>query len=337
MKKRFLVIISAVLALSGQAVAQPKSIKPVKSVNADKSNPKLNATVLKQNQKNQMSTEKPPVVHNEIITSDNIQGFLETENGLLYRFERKGNSQQAAKENDLALLHVQFYMGDSLIFDTKKINGNQPVPEHIKAPVHRGDVKEGIMMMKPGDVAIFKTTLEEFAAQNKNPIPPYVKNGKYATWKIEMTDIKTKEEIKAEEEKLILQEEEEIKAYLSKNKLKGERLPSGVYIVTHQEGTGPNPKAGQKVSVNYTGKLMDGKVFDSNIDPKFNHVTPFEFKVGNGKVIKGWDAGFLSMQKGQKATLYIPSSLAYGKNSPTPAIPANSILVFDVELLDIIE
>ncbi|MBX9449345.1 MAG: FKBP-type peptidyl-prolyl cis-trans isomerase [Taibaiella sp.] len=107
--------------------------------------------------------------------------------------------------------------------------------------------------------------------------------------------------------------------------------------MTHQEGTGPNPKAGQKVSVNYTGKLMDGKVFDSNIDPKFNHVTPFEFKVGNGKVIKGWDAGFLSMQKGQKATLYIPSSLAYGKNSPTPAIPANSILVFDVELLDIIE
>ena len=95
---------------------------------------------------------------------------------------------------------------------------------------------------------------------------------------------------------------------------------------------------GDKVSVNYTGKTMDGKAFDSNVDPQFQHVQPFEFTVGQGMVIKGWDEGFTIFKKGSKGTLYIPSPLAYGANSPDPSrIPVNGILIFDVELLDVIQ
>jgi FKBP-type peptidyl-prolyl cis-trans isomerase len=86
--------------------------------------------------------------------------------------------------------------------------------------------------------------------------------------------------------------------------------------------------------MNYTGMTLAGAKFDSNVDPQFNHVQPFWFNLGMGQVIKGWDEGIALMPKGSKGTLYIPSTLAYGAQSPSPLIPANSVLVFDVEVVD---
>lgn len=93
-------------------------------------------------------------------------------------------------------------------------------------------------------------------------------------------------------------------------------------------------KEGDTLVVNYTGKLDDGTVFDSNIDPKFGHVQPFEFTLGAGQVIKGWDEGFVGMKVGEKKTLVIPPEKAYGDQAVGP-IPANSTLTFDVELVGI--
>ena len=87
--------------------------------------------------------------------------------------------------------------------------------------------------------------------------------------------------------------------------------------------------------LNYTGKLMNGTLFDSNVDPKFNHVEPFSFPLGRGRVIRGWDEGIGYLKVGEKATLYIPSHMAYGANPPTDAIPPFSTLIFDVELVEI--
>lgn len=94
-------------------------------------------------------------------------------------------------------------------------------------------------------------------------------------------------------------------------------------------------KNGDTLSMNYTGRLEDGTVFDSNVDPKFGHVTPFEFTLGAGMVIAGWDEGLVGMKIGEKKTLTIPPEKAYGDRSPSPLIPANSTLIFDVEVLDI--
>lgn len=91
---------------------------------------------------------------------------------------------------------------------------------------------------------------------------------------------------------------------------------------------------GDVVSMNYTGKLVDGKVFDSNIDPKFMHVEPLEFKLGVGQVILGWDEGIVGMKIGEKKTLTIAPEKAYGARGQGP-IPPNSTLIFDVELLGI--
>jgi len=93
-------------------------------------------------------------------------------------------------------------------------------------------------------------------------------------------------------------------------------------------------KNGDTLVMNYTGRLTNGTVFDSNIDPKFKHVQPFEFKLGAGQVIAGWDEGLLGMKIGEKKTLTIPPEKGYGAGGQGP-IPPNSTLIFDVELVGI--
>ena len=94
-------------------------------------------------------------------------------------------------------------------------------------------------------------------------------------------------------------------------------------------------KVGDIISMNYTGKLVDGTAFDSNVDPKFNHVEPFTFTLGVGQVIPGWDKGIVGMEVGEKKTLSIPPEDAYGANGVGEIIPPNSTLIFDVELIAI--
>ncbi len=95
-------------------------------------------------------------------------------------------------------------------------------------------------------------------------------------------------------------------------------------------GTGPAVVAGDTVSVHYTGTLTNGQKFDSSLD----RGQPFEFSVGAGEVIKGWDQGLVGMQVGGKRKLTIPASLGYGSRS-VGTIPANSTLIFEIELLAI--
>ena len=93
-------------------------------------------------------------------------------------------------------------------------------------------------------------------------------------------------------------------------------------------------KNGDVLVMNYTGHLTNGTVFDSNVLPAFGHVEPFEFTLGAGQVIKGWDEGLLGMKIGEKKTLTIPPEKGYGSRA-VGSIPANSTLIFDVELVSI--
>lgn len=107
--------------------------------------------------------------------------------------------------------------------------------------------------------------------------------------------------------------------------------PSGLQYVDVQEGTGATPQRGQTVVVHYTGTLEDGTKFDSSRD----RGQPFQFKIGVGQVIKGWDEGVGSMKVGGRRELIIPAELGYGARGAGGVIPPNATLKFDVELLRI--
>ena len=129
-----------------------------------------------------------------------------------------------------------------------------------------------------------------------------------------------------------------IDSYLTANNLTATTTADGLNYVITTKGTGSVPTAGQSVTVNYSGFLLNtdgtlGTEFDSNTDSSFLHVTPFTFTLGEGQVIRGWDEAFALLPVGTVAQLIIPSPLAYGTTGNPPKIAPNSILVFNVTLV----
>ena len=110
------------------------------------------------------------------------------------------------------------------------------------------------------------------------------------------------------------------------------KMENGLLIEDLVVGDGAEAKDYNKVVVNYTGKLEDGSVFDSSLNPGRS---PFTFTLGAGSVIKGWDQGLKNMKVGGKRKLTIPPDLAYGANGAGSAVPPNATLIFEVELLEV--
>lgn len=249
-------------------------------------------------------------------------GPKKTPGGVEYIIHKSGSGAQL-KLGDTILLNVVQRLNDSILGTSRERNGGMPVPALISKPMMKYDLMEGLAMLHEGDSATFIIPIDSLP----EPRPPFGKKGdkikvtftvvgKFSAAKQEETDAKI------------------IKDYLTKNNLTA-TPENGVYIAVKQEGTGAQPQAGDTVSVYYTGKLLDGKVFDSNMDTsRPGPHEPIKFAVGRGFVIKGWDNGISSLKKGTKATLVIPSGLAYGLQG-NQGIPANSVLVFDVELVDV--
>ena len=135
--------------------------------------------------------------------------------------------------------------------------------------------------------------------------------------------------------------------YLKENKIKAEKSETGLRYTILKDGKGDKAKSGETVKVDYVGKVLNGAYFDTSIEAEakkqniYNRgrapYTPYQFVLGTGAVIKGWDEGILLLNKGAKARLYIPSGMAYGPRDRDNTIKANSILVFDVELVDVVK
>jgi FKBP-type peptidyl-prolyl cis-trans isomerase FkpA len=257
------------------------------------------------------------------------------ENGLKYQiFEHKDDARKA-KVGDIMSFHLVLKNGsDSTLRDTYK--EGVPVKMPLQTPPFKGSFEEGLAMLATGDSAKFMISADTLFAKMMQPMPPMIKKGSELSFTVKILSVLTQEEFQKQQSEAVGKQKtidaKVIDEYLAKNNLtaKAVKTPSGLTYVEEVAGAGASPGAGDNIKVHYTGKLLDGKVFDSSK----NSGKPIDFQVGVGMVIPGWDEGLLMMKKGGKRTLIIPSGLAYGPDGQPGAIPGNAVLVFDVELVD---
>lgn len=256
------------------------------------------------------------------------------ETGLQYHFYKDVKGTNAVPENVIKVNFQMYTSTDSLLRDTWKEAG--AITAYAQKPSYKASLEEAFLMMSAGDSAAFLINADSmFEKAIRAPMPEFIKKGSNFKFVVKMEGVYTKEEyealVKKEEAELVGKEDKTIQDYMAKNNLKGVKQPSGLYYVQTQPGTGVRAEAGKSVSVHYTGKLLNGTKFDSSVDRN----SPFDFALGQGQVIKGWDEGIALMSVGEKGLLLIPSALGYGTRGAGGSIPPNSVLIFEVELLDV--
>ena len=264
-------------------------------------------------------------------------GFTRLPSGLEYKIVKHGTGTRKPVLNDHIEMNIHLHIGDSVIFDSRKMNNNQPVPLPISEPKFKGDPMEGFMMIVAGDSAIFRLPVDSLKKTGA-PLQPWMKEGQKIEYNVSLVTVRSDEEDKKYNEEQAAKQrgidDKILQDYFASHNIKALKTASGLYYSVTTDGGNAPVRAGQKAKVLYTGKFMNGNKFDSNVDSNFHHTEPFELEVGRGRVIKGWDEGLQLLSKGTKATFYIPSTLAYGAQEQR-GIPGNSILIFDIEILDV--
>ena len=287
--------------------------------------------------------------------SSRHKGFKETEDGLFYQFHRQDESGKAPQIKDILYAHMSLSLKgkgedgkDSILFDSKKY---PDFPEAIKfiqlsESTFKGDLMEGLKMMHMGDSASFIISADSFflVSNKMDKLPPGIVAGDELIFQIGLVDIQSEQETmkrieslrsqsnteeKAMMDKMQAEEPAAIQEYLKRKNITAKPTASGLYFIETAKGNGAKVKPGQKVTMQYTGYLLNGKKFDSSFD---HDGKPFSFKLGNKEVIAGWDEGVAMMNVGSSATFVIPSILGYGSSSQGP-IPPFAPLVFEVQLM----
>lgn len=270
------------------------------------------------------------------LSSCDKTGKLETTpTGLKYMFHKRDEKGKKAKVGDILTMHIVFKNSkDSILRNT--FSEPDPLQVPLQASPFKGSLEEGLTMVSPGDSVTFFVKADSLFGKNPGqPMPPFIPKGSDIKFVVKVRNIQTPAEMQKEMEGLaVKQKSTDAKAitdYIAKKNLTNvQKTASGLHYVITQPGTGKQPDASSIVSVKYKGTLLDGKEFDSSDRQPGGQ--PVEFPLN--RVIPGWTEGIALLKEGSKATLIIPSALAYGQNSP-PGIPKNSVLVFDVELVKV--
>lgn len=285
--------------------------------------------------------------------------YTKIEGGREYKIIESGSGDKIV-HGDFLLLNIRQYVNTDVKDTTIRENPfDIPYVDRIDSSITDKEFYKLITQMRKGDSANVRVLVDSIFKDNMMNMPSFMKKGQYFITGIKVVDIIKDEKVadslkvhyfikaqelsqqKIEEQKKI--EEDNIKTYLDKNGVTNSiRTENGVYVEIYQEGTGAIADTNNVLLVNYTGKTMSGVVFDSNTDPAFNHVDPLVANLTSDPtlgmpLISGWLEGLKYLNKGAKARLYIPSALAYGPMGSGDKIKPNETLIFDIEVLDVMD
>ena len=270
-------------------------------------------------------------------------GYEKTQNGLYYQFYNQ-NAGELPQPQDLMEVGISCTVNDTAVVIPVTDNVMQLMESQFA-----GDLFEGLAMMHKGDSASFIVNIDStfMKLMGQPTLPEGFTSTDVMRFNVRLDDFYPESEYaqhlaakvkKTTDERIAKMKEEhaeetaaaaqQLAEYLAKNKITAEPTESGLIYVMTQEGK--KPEVGKMVKVHYTGKLLDGTVFDSSVE----RGEPISIPIGVGQVIPGWDEGIQLMSKGEKGVLYIPYYLAYGDRQAGDKIVPFSNLVFDVELVD---
>jgi FKBP-type peptidyl-prolyl cis-trans isomerase FkpA len=286
------------------------------------------------------------------------QNFKKGDKGLEYKIISDGKGQQLKVGNFMQMnIRQSITLGekDSVLNDSRTTSG--PVIETCDSTSMPPEYFKIISQLRKGDSLVIRLLVDSMFAKNPQSMPPFIKKGSYFTTTVKLLNIfnsraQADSAFQAEQKlaqyrdsvesaSMLIKDDKFLQDYLKKNKINAVKGEAGTYVQILQEGIGPKIDTSVIVKTNYTGRTLDGKMFDSNTDSSKGHVEPFDVNMTNDRtlgsgVIKGWTDGLKMLNKGAKAKFYIPSALAYGAKGAGEDIKPNSILIFDIEVLDIL-
>ena len=264
------------------------------------------------------------------LTTNGITTAQKQPSGLYYvPVVTNANAPLATMGQVVSLLYTGMLL-DGTVFDASSLRNNARLnfrlgTEHLQV----AGVELGTALMHKGDKAVLLIpsglAYGARGATSASATSPSIPPNAVLRFEVELVDLNPSYAVPDD---VIIQQ------YLTANNItNAQKTASGLYFVPGTTNpTGAQAVAGKTASVLYTGKLMNGTIFDSSAK---NNNTPFSFVVGAGKVIAGWDEGIALMRKGEKAQLLIPSALAYGAQGAGVSIPPNTVIRFDVEVTDV--
>jgi FKBP-type peptidyl-prolyl cis-trans isomerase len=289
--------------------------------------------------------------------------FKTTPTGLQYKIIHQGPGPKP-QDGEFMIFNVLYKTEKGqMLFDAADREMPRVLAYYDSVYQKDGGLKEMISMLQKGDSMIFKMSAKTvFGDHFEQAAAKHHLDDKATLFlHLDVKDVMSEESFKEWEEKQInaMQEQWKVQAaeqlqkdiiiidqYLTENNIKAQHTASGLRYIIEQPGLqgAKYPKPGDTVKVNYTGKTLEGKVFDTSLDSvarvhgvhnPMRTYEPLAFQVGEGQVIAGWDEGLMLLTKGTKARLFIPSPLAYGSYARGEVIRPNTILVFEVELVDV--
>ncbi|MFY0594096.1 FKBP-type peptidyl-prolyl cis-trans isomerase [Roseivirga sp.] len=265
--------------------------------------------------------------------------FTQLASGLSFRYvdQQEGNKPRVG---DIMKVQMSHFLGDSLIFETKE--GGIFINPITGAPPN---LSEALKMCGTGDSVQIQMSLGKYGRMIQMPMSPKMDTSQIVTWNMRVDEVDNESTILARMRSEQLEKDEElIQEYIVNNNLETTRTDEGLHYVTLQEGNGQFPKLGDKVSVNYTLTRLDGTVLDTSREDvaRANNqysdrrtYVPYEFEIGTQGIIEGWNLGVPKFSKGGRGKLIVPSVFGYGVQGKGAEVPPNTVLVFDIELVDI--
>jgi len=284
-------------------------------------------------------------------------GYEASETGLYTKFYTHDENGVKPKEGDVVRVTLVVKNDkDSILSNSKDPDPNRPpgvdyFEMQLSKSPYKGSIQDGLSSMAIGDSASFLIPVDSMFKGRQ--MPPFLKKGSMLTYDVKLRKITSKEEVmkeqmkKQQEETAMMEmsknEEPKILArYIDENKITAKPTASGLYYIELKKGKGPKAKLGDVIKVNYTGRLLDGRVFDTNskeiaqssgvYDERRPYDVPSEFKLDT-LLFKGWVEALPMMNVGTKAKLILPSALGLGQRSGG-IIPPYAPMVFEVELLE---